>query len=188
MQFILFSDPMKTIKKIDPNFFLKIHEYLCKVFFWIGGCLIFSIAFITSYEVGMRYFFNKPTSWAIDFAEYFLLYGTFFGAAWILKLDGHVKVTVLQELLGRKAKLVLEIINSFIGTVSCAVLSWQGFHDTWETFAQGILRIRPVTIPKWTIMWVIPFGLLLFSSYFLKNFISLVLQLKNNPAAEKERL
>lgn len=170
---------MKKIIKSATNIFIKFHEYFCKIFFWIGGCLIFSVAFITSYEVGMRYFFNKPTSWAIDFSEYFLLYGTFFGAAWILKLDGHVKVTVLQELLGGRIKLVLEIVNSLIGTVACAVLSWQGFYDTWETFMQGILRIRPVTVPKWTIMWVIPFGLLLFSSYFLRNLIRLLPQFKN---------
>ena len=101
-------------------------------------------------------------------------------------MNGHVKVTVLQELLGDKARLVLEIINSLIGTVACAVLSWQGFYDTWETCVQGILKIRPVTVPKWTIMWVIPFGLLLFSSYFLRNLIGLLPQLKNFTTAGKE--
>ena len=176
---------MKTISKINSGIIPKFHQYLCKTFFWIAGCLIFSIAFIISYDVAMRYFFNRPTSWATDFAEYFLLYGTFLSASWILKLDGHVKVTVLQEFLGARARLILEIINSVIGAVACAVLSWQGFHDTWDTYIQGILQIRPITIPKWIIMWVIPFGLLLFSSYFLRNFFGQLSQLKSFKIAGK---
>jgi len=164
---------------------LRAHEYLCKAFFWIGGCLICSIAFTVSYEVGMRYFFNRPTSWAIDFAEYSLLYGTFFGAAWILKMEGHVKVTVLQELLGPKARVIVDFMNSIIGAVACGILFWRGTLDTWDTYVRGVLHIRPVTVPKWLLMWIIPFGLLLFGSYFVRNAFSLFSQMRDL-GADKE--
>ena len=48
----------------------KIYDSICKCFFWVGGLLLFAAAFITSYDVIMRYFFIKPTSWANDFVEY----------------------------------------------------------------------------------------------------------------------
>ncbi len=56
---------------------LTFHEKLCQGLFWAGGILLFLAAMATCYDVFMRYFFNRPTSWSIDFVEYTLIYSTF---------------------------------------------------------------------------------------------------------------
>lgn len=158
---------------------LKIHEKLCESCFWIGAIILFLIAFTTSYEVAVRYFFNRPTSWAIDFGEYFLLYSTFLTLAWILKLDGHIKVTLIQERLGTRSRLTLDIVNSFIGAIACGVLTVIGVIETRDIIFRSVLHIRPVTIPKWIVMWIVPFGLFLFCTYFLRTAFSLISQLRS---------
>ena len=162
--------------KAKSSFFqtlLKGHERLCKTCFWIAGTLLFTTAFTTTYDVCVRYFLNSPTNWSIDFVEYTLLYCTFLGAAWILKLDGHVKVTLIYDKLPPKIKLALDVFNMGVGALACGILTWQGAVEAWDAYVNHILIIRPITVPKWTIMWVIPFGLFLFCTYFVRNFFIL---------------
>lgn len=172
-------------ERSSENKLLKFHEQFCKACYWAGGILLFIMAFTVSYDVFMRYFLTRPTSWSIDFAEYTLLYSTFLAAAWLLKMDGHVKVSVLQEKLGKKMRLVLDIINSVIGAIACAILTWVGAKETIESYVQNVLIIRPVTVPKWLILWVIPFGFFLFFTYFIRNIFSLASELRSSLAIEK---
>jgi C4-dicarboxylate transporter DctQ subunit len=172
-------------EKPRENKILELHEQLCKGCYWAGGILLFIMAFTVSYDVFMRYFFTRPTSWSIDFAEYILLYSTFLAAAWLLKMDGHVKVTVLHDKLGKKAQRVLDMINSVIGALACGILTWVGAKETVESFIDKVLIIRPVTVPKWAILWVIPFGFFLFLTYFLRNIFALLSECPSNPASEK---
>ncbi len=160
-------------EKKSGNKIFKFHEKFCKGCYWAGGILLFIMAFTVSYDVFMRYFFTRPTSWSIDFAEYILLYSTFLAAAWLLKTDGHVKVTVLHDKLGKKAQRFLDIINSIIGALACAVMTWVGAKETVESYLANVLIIRPVTVPKWMILWVIPFGFFLFFTYFVRNIFDL---------------
>ncbi|MDP3768569.1 MAG: TRAP transporter small permease subunit, partial [Dehalococcoidia bacterium] len=59
-----------------------------------GGILLF-MAGAVLYEVFMRYLFNQPTRWVIEFSEYMLLYMALLAGAWVLKQEGHVRVEML---------------------------------------------------------------------------------------------
>jgi TRAP-type C4-dicarboxylate transport system permease small subunit len=157
---------------------LRVHDYLCDGCFWIGGFLLFIMVFTTTYDVIMRNLFSRPTRWSIDFAEYSLMFSCFLAAAWLCKTDNHIKITMVQEKLEKKAKLKLEIFNFSIGAITCALLAWRGAIDLLDAIEQKTLITRSLTIPKWLLFWVIPFGLFLFSTYFIRNVFSLISQLK----------
>ena len=146
-----------------------LHDSVSKGCFYIGAILLFLMAFMTSYDVAMRYFFVRPTSWALDFNEYILCYSAFFAAGWILKLDAHVKVTVISERLSPKGQSLLNLINSLIGASVCGILVRRTAIDTFDAYRQGVLIIRPIVVPKWMILWVIPFGFGLLGLYFFRN-------------------
>lgn len=150
------------------NSLLKAHDYLCNTCYTIGGILLFFTAFTTSYDVFVRYFFNSPTIWSVDYVEYSLLFSTFLAAPWLLKIDGHVKVTFIHERLSKRTKTLVDIFNYSVGAIVCGILAWEGTMDTWESYIKGTLIVRPITIPKWVIMWVIPFGLFLLCTYFVR--------------------
>jgi C4-dicarboxylate transporter, DctQ subunit len=164
---------------------LTFHEKLCQGLFWAGGILLFLGAMTTCYDIFMRYFFNRPTSWSIDFVEYTLIYSTFFGAAWILKEDGHVKMTILTDHLRPRKRAQVEIVNSTIGALACLILCAQGVIETWGAIADRIVIVRPVPVPKWAILWVIPFGLFLFATYFIRNLFTQISRLRTEKRAER---
>jgi TRAP-type C4-dicarboxylate transport system permease small subunit len=170
---------VKNKLKSLRNYALKIHDHVSKGCFYVGAIMLMAIALTTSYDVTMRYFFTRPTVWANDFGKYFLCYSTFLAAAWILKLDGHVKVTIVAERLGPSARCVLNIANSMIGALACLILLWRGIIDTWGAFAKDILIIRPVVVPKWLILWIIPFGLILLCLYFIRNVFANLSELRS---------
>jgi TRAP-type C4-dicarboxylate transport system permease small subunit len=44
-----------------------------------GGIILMIAAIVTTYDVFCRFLFNNPTIWALETAQYCLIYGTFLG-------------------------------------------------------------------------------------------------------------
>ena len=68
---------------------------------WFGKAFAWLIILMTvgmSYEVMVRYLFNRPTPWALDIS--FMMYGTLFmmGGAYTLSRGGHVRGDFLYRL------------------------------------------------------------------------------------------
>ena len=143
-------------------------QLLLGVTYLAGGILLFMGASIL-YEVFMRYLFNAPTRWVIEFSEYMLLYMALLAGAWVLKGEGHVQVEMLTEILPRKARAVLHAVTSLVGALVCALFFWYSASLTWETFMSGEILFRAVHVPKWAILVSIPVGLLLLALQFVRR-------------------
>ena len=149
-------------------FLLKVHDRLCDGCARTAAWMMLGMALIITYEVLVRYFFNRPTIWVADFTDYIMLYSTFFVSAWLLKHGGHVSLTILSEHLSPKPRLMMDVINPFIGAVVCGFVIWYGTADCWDAVKNGIVLPRPVPVPKYLILAVIPFGCLLLFVQFLR--------------------
>ena len=136
-----------------------------------GGILLFMGASVL-YEVFMRYLFNAPTRWVIEFSEYMLLYMALLAGAWVLKGEGHVQVEMLTDVLPRKARVVLHAVTSWVGAFVCALFFWYGASLTWETFWSGEVLFRAVHVPKWAVLVSIPIGLLFLVLQFIRRSFS----------------
>lgn len=150
-------------------FFLKVHDRACNACFAASAWMMLAMAIIIAYEVLVRYFFNSPTIWVVDFTDYIMLYSTFLVSAWLSKHDGHIRLTMVYEYLSPRSRLVSDIINAFIGAIVCGFVIWYGAGDTWDAVEKDILLARPLPVPKYLIIWVIPFGFLLLFVQFLRN-------------------
>ena len=136
-----------------------------------GGILLFMGASIL-YEVFMRYLFNAPTRWVIEFSEYMLLYMPLLAGAWVLKGEGHVKVEMLVDVLPQKAQVALHAVTSWVGAVVCGLFFWYSAYLTWETFQRGEVLFRAVHVPKWAVLVSIPIGLLFLVLQFIRRSFS----------------
>ena len=136
-----------------------------------GGILLFMGASVF-YEVFMRYLFNNPTRWVVEFSEYMLLYMALLAGAWVLQRDGHVKVEMLVEVLPRKAQAVLHTVTSWVGAAVCALFFWYSAFLVLEQFQTGELLFRAVHVPKWTILVSLPIGLFLLTVQFIRRSFS----------------
>ena len=131
-----------------------------------AGIVIYTVLTI-DYEVVMRYFFRRPTTWVIDFTEYALLYIVFLASAWVLREEGHVKIDILLVILSPKLQRTLNTITSVIAAVACCVLFAFSLWVTWGAFAGGEILWKSTIIPKWPIYIIMPIGSLLLTVQFL---------------------
>lgn len=105
---------------------------------WFGkafGWLIILMTFGMSYEVLVRYMFNRPTPWALDIS--FIMYGTLFmmGGAYTLSRGGHVRGDFLYRLWSdrtqAKMDLTLYILFFFPGILALVFTGWKYASRSW---------------------------------------------------------
>ncbi len=105
---------------------------------WFGkafGWLIILMTFGMSYEVMVRYLFNRPTPWALDIS--FIMYGTLFmmGGAYTLSRGGHVRGDFLYRLWSdrtqAKVDLTLYFLFFFPGILALIFSGWKYASRSW---------------------------------------------------------
>lgn len=141
---------------------------------YVGAVLLLFMAGIIGYDVAMRKFFDKPTDWAVDFAQYIMAYATFLGGAWVLKIGGHVKIDFLEGALNPTGKRIMSIFNATVGFAVCAVVAWQGILASWDAYKFHLVMPRPIEVPKYALLVVIPFGMILMMIYFVIRVIHIL--------------
>jgi C4-dicarboxylate transporter, DctQ subunit len=134
---------------------------------YIGSSLFIILTVIICYDVIARKFFNSPTNWAVDFSEYIMSYATFLGVAWILKKGAHIKIGIVEELLSPGWRRAFTYFTDFIGVLVCAVIVWQSSLATWDAYTRHIVIPRPIEVPKFAVLVIIPFASLLLMLYFI---------------------
>ncbi|MFC2122518.1 TRAP transporter small permease [Bacteroidota bacterium] len=128
--------------------------------------VVFMMLAITA-EVFMRRLLHNALPWVTDLTEYSLLYVTFLGAAWLLRKDGHVRLDLVLNKLGPKAKVILNRITSGIGAIICLIITWQGIKLSLWAIETGVAVLKAIETPKWIPLIIIPIGAFMLSVQFL---------------------
>lgn len=84
---------------------------------WSGRIWSFLVVFmilIITFDVTMRYIFNKPTQWAYDVS--YMLLATFIsmGFCFVMRHRNHVRVDVLYSHLSPRGKLIVDLLFTLI--------------------------------------------------------------------------
>lgn len=147
---------------------------------YLVAILTAALTLAVVYEVVARYFFNRPTAWAVDFTEYALLYITFLGAAWALRERAHIRIEILTERLGPRPQLALGAVVSLLAAGVSAVLMWQGAEVTWEAYTKDQAMLKAWRVPRWILILPIFLGSLLLVIEFLRQAWGSVMDLKRS--------
>lgn len=126
-------------------------------FFLAAVLVIFMMLAITT-EVVARYFFGEPMSWMFEIVEYSLVFFTFLGTAWVLKVEEHVKMDVVLSRLNPGTQALLNIITSIICAALWLLLTWYAVKVTWENFQSGYYLNTLLGPPLFPMLAVIAFG------------------------------
>jgi len=124
----------------------------------VSTFLIIFIMLSICAEVGMRQIFNKPLMWTIEISEYLQVYVTFFGAAWVLRNEGHVRLDIFINLFKKTPRRVLYYTANLIGALTVLSLL---FVSGWAVCEQYTLKtpvIKSLEIQKWIILLPLPIG------------------------------
>lgn len=126
----------------------------------LSGLATLALAVLISFDVIMRYFFNRPQLIVDEIGPFLLLLVIFGAAAQTFRTGGHVRVDLVTAHLRPAARAWLRAINLAIGLAFLAVVIWVTTQSALTAFRYG--RVSAVMLyPLWVPMLLIPAGLLL---------------------------
>lgn len=106
---------------------------------WLGrlsAWLFVASAALAAYEVGMRYAFAAPSSWAQELVTTLCAVGFAFGGAWTMLEGRHIRITILPDRLGPGGRRAVDLLSALVGVVYLSGLLWgvwlQGAESVWR--------------------------------------------------------
>lgn len=100
---------MTLYSKIN-NFIWRILEEATFVFFCI--MLILAIA-----QILFRYVFNISVPWTEEVARWVFVWQIFLGSSLMLREQGHLKITMVRDMLPGKVQKVVDLVMSLLGLI-----------------------------------------------------------------------
>lgn len=122
----------------------------------LAGFLTLTMTLVICYSVVVRYFFNISVEWAIEYSEYLIYINVMLATPWVLKIDKHVRVDILSQILPQKAQRGLNIFISILGIVMCSIFFYFSLNETTKAFESGINLVRVIPVKKWIVMSIMP--------------------------------
>jgi TRAP-type C4-dicarboxylate transport system permease small subunit len=155
----------KQIASTAARIFDKINEaiiFLLRIVFVIGFLAV-------CISVFTRYLLNMPILWVIGSTEYMLAAIGFLGAAWVLKMSGHVSQDTVINLLNPAARTALKTITSFIGGATCFIIALYAAITAWDYHHRQIMNVTTIIIPVAPMLGFVAVGFLLLSIQFARD-------------------
>jgi TRAP-type C4-dicarboxylate transport system permease small subunit len=89
--------------------------------------------------------------------------------AWVLKIEGHVKIDLVVNRLNPRNQCVVNSITSILGAITCLVLLWYGTKVSWEFFERGTITNTILELPSAPLFAIVPIGSFLLFIQFLRR-------------------
>lgn len=150
----------------------RLLHFFENTFAYLAIALLVAVTLAVCTEVVMRYAFNSPIYFVVELSEYALLYITFFGTAWALRENGHVRIEIFLSALTARWRHRLGMASSVFGIVVSLVLLIFGAGRTLDAFERGLYRATLVEFPLWIVLLCIPIGGLLLLGRFSHRLVA----------------
>lgn len=101
---------------------------------------------VTTANVFMRYVMHKPFEWSEEVQIILFIWTVFFGAASVMKAEGHVGIDIFVQYLPARAKKAIRIFDNLVVAVILIITSVLGIKlaiDAW-------VKITPILGIKYT--------------------------------------
>ena len=132
------------------------------VFTWVAGAVLILMTVSINYEVIMRYFLNRPTTWVTEYSEFAIMYLTFFTGAWVMSKGGHVRIELLLERLPTGFQFILNVVTSIVAALFWLLFFWYSVQLIQEAIELKQMLVGGTVFPKWPVLLPMPIG-----SFFL---------------------
>jgi len=150
---------MRTMKKL-VSVIDSVSSWAGRISMW--GCL--ALVLVLSFEVVMRYVFDRPTIWAHEMSMMLGVFIVTIGWAWVHLNHGHVRVDVFYTRLSPRGKAITDIVAFLIFFLPLlAVLIAAAGRMAWDAYVfDEVLMTSFWYPPALPIRIVVLVGLVLF--------------------------
>lgn len=106
-------------------------------------------------QVVLRYGFNESITWAEELTRYAVVWMAFIGAGMGVRRNAHIRVEVVQAMLGPRAARRLSFIAAVAGAAFAVALGVYGAKLVGHTFSTG-QRSSALQAPMWIVYSILP--------------------------------
>jgi TRAP-type C4-dicarboxylate transport system permease small subunit len=152
----------------------RLHDAVTKIGFALAGACLVGIVIAYTYEVGARYFFNSPTTWASSLVSYLLCAIVFLAMPEVTRDRVHIFIGVFLDDMDPKAAAKVQLTTYVVAALACFFAAYFCFSTTLGQFKSGISTVNEWRIPKWALSVLIPYGLFSSGIYFVRQVLSKV--------------
>ena len=139
-------------------------------------------------EVVRREIFSYSSIWGEEIVRYSFIYLAWIGAAAAVKERGHIRIDVIMNYLGKRAKALLYMFGDivmFIIALIAIYWSWESVHVSWK-FGSVTHGLR---IGFYFFLFAVPFGFTLVVFRLVQSFIRDLNDFRNGrPVYEGDKL
>jgi TRAP-type mannitol/chloroaromatic compound transport system permease small subunit len=157
---------------------------------WLGKAasyLLVAMMGTICYEVVVRYFFGRPTTWSLELNTYLLCYYCMLGGGFTLLRDGHVSVDIVYGRFSTKTKAILSCVTSIFFFMFAVVLLWTGVDLAYDAFRYQETSGSILDWPLFPSKVLVPVGAALLLLQGIVKFINdLVTAITGKPLVETQ--
>lgn len=164
-----------------------IFDRLLEVLAFIAGIMLACVVVVKFCDIILRYFFNRPLTWDVELAEYFLFCIAFLGAAWLLRERGHVRIDVLDNILSVRARNYLHLVHSVVGALVSVILAVMSMVAGAIAYRDGLKVVKIYAVGKYYFLFIISFGFFLLLVEFLRQFAAILRRIRGEGLKEGVR-
>jgi len=134
-----------------------------------AGVLIILMMIAVVVDVVFRYLLVRPLVGVLEGTEFGLVAICFFGAAWVLKKDRHVKVDIIYNRLNLRNQTLVKTVTCAVGAIALFVIVWFGVVVAYQQFELGYTSNTPLRWPTFPRYIVIAIGSLFLFIQFSRD-------------------
>jgi len=106
-------------------------KFVDRLIEWFIISLLATMTVLVTYQVITRYFFNRPSAFSENTAQYLLVWLVAFGSAYLFGLREHLNIAVLKDKFTPFMNLAVEIlIHISLFAFAAIVCAFGGYHIT----------------------------------------------------------
>jgi C4-dicarboxylate transporter DctQ subunit len=134
-----------------------------------GAALIVIDMLAVSVDVIVRYVVGVTYTGLFELTEYSLLWMTFLATAWLLKIDGHIKLDLVLDRLNPRRKVITNIATAIICEILLGFLIWYSAKLTVNDIQYGTYLSTVLQPIRWPVEIIIPIGYFLLFIVMLRR-------------------
>ncbi|MFA5447387.1 MAG: TRAP transporter small permease [Sphaerochaeta sp.] len=160
------------MKKRIQGFIDNFEGYCCVVALSAMSIIIFI-------QVIFRYVLKASLPWSEEISRYLLVWTTFFGGAYGVRLGAHIGVEAFTMLLPKKYQRVLAILINVASIVLCVAILVFGIKIVQTQMRRGQLS-PAMRLPMGYVYLAIPIGMVLFIVRYIQRIVLALLNFSKN--------
>ncbi len=129
---------------------------------FLSAILMLLIVVLIAVEILLRSVFNTSTLISDEYNAYFFVGVVLLGLAFTLREEGHIRITLLTSVLGKRGQAVLDVLATVMAVAVTTFALYYASAMVYDSWQLGMLADSISETPIYLSQMAIPVGLALF--------------------------